>query len=726
VRWQRVARLVVALIGIGCAVTVYVMLRPRPSTVVPEEPPPAMLDAASTAVTKGTTVKRVDTTTGQEIFSMSADRTRVLADGREISEGVRLKFARGGVVYTVAAGEAESTGRAGPTGEEPSTIMFRKHVSMAGDDGFSVETDEATYLGDEQRMTFPGPMSYTRDRLSGQGVGADLYMDRSVLWMYDESQLTIAPDGGGQPVVITAKRIGLAQADGYLRAEVDARLTREGQRLSADGMVVHFAPGTQLAQRIELAGAADVRRTGTGPRPDMRAENIDLDFTPETSRLAHARLQGKAVLTLREGTGTTRVNGTAIELFMGSDGQTLRKLEATAPVEVQLPRDGETPARTIQSAGLVAEGPEPKGLDRAVFSGGVDYREATPAARGQAARTRVATSDSLVLGLGGALNQVTVADFRQKFTVTDDTMTATSDEGRYDARAETLQLRATAGRARPRVVDQQMEVTAQQIDIDLRQDAFEARGRVESLRKPGAKQAKEASSNGLFESGKPINGNADVLKYAKATGIAQYSGTVTLLQSGGAGQESSVIQAAEVRVDDQKQDLSANGRVRSTFFLEQAPNEPGKQGPARTMLTSDRMAYTEATRTALYAGAAAMESGDQRLTAGQIVIELLAGRRALKRLEAVASAPGEVRITLPEKRQASGLRLTYDADTDRYVVTGTPALFVSRAPAKGPDVCEVGSGTELSFLRTEGWSNVKNDGGAVGTARDRKCAEVLK
>lgn len=722
-RWQSVARLVVAGIGIGCAVAVYVMLQPRPSA--PEAAPQAMLDADATAVTKGTTLKRVDST-GRELFSMSSDRTRVLADGREISEGVRLTFSRGGVVYTVIAGEAESTGRAGPTGEEPSKLVFRKKVSMAGDDGFSVESEDATYLGDEQRVTFPGQVSFTRDRLTGQGVGADLYMERSVLWMYDQSQMTIAPGGAGVPVVITGQRIGLAHADGYLRAEIGTRLTRADQRLSADGMVVHFAPGTQLVQRIELEGRADVQRTGTGQRPDMRADRIYMDFAPETSQLSHANLQGAAVLTLREDAGTTRVTGSTIELYVGKDGQTLTKLEAAAPSEVQLPRDGETPARTISSSGLVAEGTDPKGLDRAVFSGGVEYRETRPAARGQAAATRTATSSSLVLGLGGALNQVTIADFRQNFSVKDGSMTATGDESRYDAKAETLQIRTSPGRARPRVVDEQIDVTAQEIDVDLRQDAFAARGRVESQRKPDAARARNAAATGLFESSKPIAGNADALTYAKSTGIATYSGAVTLLQKGESAQESSVIQADEVRLDEQKQDVAANGRVRSTFFIEQAPDEPGTQGPTRTMLTSDRMVYTEASRAAVYSGAATMESGGQRVLAGQITIELLSGRRALKQLVATAAAPGEVRATLPEGRQASGLRLTYDADTDRYVVTGTPALFVSRAPAKGPDVCEVGSGTTLSFLRTEGWSNVKNEGGAVGTARDRKCTEVLK
>lgn len=726
--WQKVARAVVAVIGVGCAVAVYVYLRPRPEVAVTT---PVPLDAGAIAVSKNTTTKLLGPD-GTPIYEITSDVRRVMADNRmELRGNVRLVFARNGVPYTVTADEADTAGTAGPTGEEQSTVVFRGKVRMKGEDGFSVETEEGTYFNVEQRLAFPGAVAFTRGQLSGSGVGGELFMDRSVLWLYDQSEMRIAPAEGGVPVTVTGKRIGLAEADRYLRVEEGARLTRDNQDVQSDLMMLFFAEGSQAVHRIEMDGRSRVTQTGGGDRPDMRAENIDLDFAPETNALSHARLEGNGVLTTRDASGTTRITGSTIDLTMGADGTTLTRLEGAAPTEVQLPRSGDTPARTIRSAGLIAEGVEPKGLDRAVFSGGVNYRETTPASRGQAARSRVATSDSLVLGLGGGLNQVDMAEFRQNFTVVDDTMTAKADEGRYDAQKETLQLRANVpARQRPRIVDQEIDVTAQAIDVDLKQDSFVAKGRVESLRKPapqaaGAKPG-PASTPGLFEEGEPIGGKADTLSYAKLTGLAVYTGEVALSQRSGPGKSSNVLRAEEVRLDDKKKDLAASGQVRSTFFIEQGASSSDKQPLTDTQLNSDRMAYTEATRTAVYSGSAVMESRNgERLTAEQITIELMAERRALKQVEAVSTGAAVLRATLPEGRQVTGLHLTYHAESDEYIVRGKPATFISPSATK-PGMCEVGTGTELSFLRTQGWSLVKNEGGAVGRAEEKKCAEAVK
>ncbi len=754
--WQKVSRVVVALIGVGCTVAVYVVLRKKPASTPSATATPTMLDSTVTATSSKGSRKSVDPS-GRVIWDIAWDRLRVLADGRNVFEEVTMSFDRNGIPYTVVAGVAETAGLSGPEGELPATVVFRRKVRMTGEDGFEVSGDEATYLRDEERTNFPGPVSFKRDRMTGEGVGGDLYMDRLVFWMYDQSRLTIAPEGSGPLVVVTAKRVGLAEADWYIRAEEGTQLIRDDQYFSADAMVVRFSENTQAVNRIELEGKSVVRQTGRGDRPDMRGDRIFMDFAPETSLLAHAQIGGSAVLTMRENNTTTRVSGSDIEFYVGADGEVLTRLSTTAPTEVVLPRDGDTPARTIQSAELLAEGPDPKGLDRAVFSGRVQYRETLPASRGQAAAIRVATSNSLVLGLEGALNQVTVADFRQNFCFVgpmaptssgavvqcsaakmpafvgnrETSVVAAGDQGLYDAKAETLQLRPSVQKSLSKVVNQQVDVTASEIDLNIRQDAFKARGQVESTIKPKAgTTAKDPKTAGLFDGGRPISGRASELAYSEITGIAVYTGDVVLLQRGDGNKEASVIRADQVRLDEQKQDIEANGRVRSQLLLEQTPGPRQSKEPGRTEFTGDRMTFVDATRRVVFSGDASMdtiEAGEaQRLTAERITFDMLPEQRALKNLEAVAADKGEVRATLPEGRVTIGTRLTYDAETDRYVVTGTQALFVSRSATAGPGICEVGTGTELSFLRTEGWSSVKNKGGSVGTARERKCAEVLK
>jgi lipopolysaccharide export system protein LptA len=754
VRWQSVARAVVALTGIGCAVWVYVSLRPRDQIVEPTQG--VVLDNSATAIASGTKVKRVDDT-GRVAYSMEAGERVSMADGRTIfKKGVTFKFSKGDVRYTVTGTEAEASGKSGPTGEEPSTIVFRQKVKMVGDDGFSVESEDATYLADEQRVAFPSAVSFTRDRIEGKGVGADLFMDRSVLWLNDQAEMTVKPANGGVPIVVYGKKIGLAQNDGYLRAEENARLTRESQQLFADAMTVYFAEGTQSVRRIELAGNSRVRRTGAGKRPDMQGNNIDLDFNAENNAFTHGRLDTSAVLTMRDDTGVTRVSGSVIDFYVGADGETLTKLDVVGPTEVVLPRTADSPARTITSNGLVAEGKDPQGLDRAVFSGGTQYREMLPAARGQAAAVRLASSQSLVLSLDGGLDKVSTALFRQEFcfvgpltpTATpadaqcaagrmlpargtmENTMAAAGDEGQYDARAESLKLRATGPtRPSPRVANRDIDVRGRQLDIDIKQDAIDGRGVIEFTKRPDAASAKATQSTGLFEDGKPIVVRSNTLKYSKTTGLATYGGNVTMTQQGG-GQESSVLRADEISVDDQKKDIKATGSVRSTFLIESEDDPSAKKGPTLTVLNSDGMTYTEAQRRAIYTGKAVMESGQgqdkQRLTGHRILLDLQPERRALKWMEADAEPAGFVLAKLPDGRQATGLRLTYDAVKQLYVVTGKPAQVAS--PTKqDPNLCDVGTGSKVEFPRTGGTASVTSEGSAQArTERDARCSEVIR
>jgi lipopolysaccharide export system protein LptA len=204
-----------------------------------------------------------------------------------------------------------------------------------------------------------------------------------------------------------------------------------------------------------------------------------------------------------------------------------------------------------------------------------------------------------------------------------------------------------------------------------------------------------------------------------------------MYQPPSAGQaEGSVLKADKVDVDDQKHDITAIGNVRSTFFIEQTPDESAKKAPSRTVLNSNSMTYVEARRTAVYTGAAVMETGagvtKQTLEAAEITLVMQAEKRALKSLVATAAGAGLVVAKLPEGRQTKGLRLAYDADKDAYVMTGKPAEFVSRSTTNASGMCQVGTGSKIDFPRTGGEASVTTEGGAAARLVDKPCAEVIK
>ncbi len=730
-RWQSALRIGIAIAGIGVAVLVYMNLRERPvddtATVVAP-----LSDANAISVTEavegGANTLEILGEDGTPAIVLTYQKSKVFADGRKEFDDVSATFVRSGVKNTIASKRAVATGQAGPTGMQPAVIVFTGDVRLSSQDGISVEAkEEATFYNIEQKTVIPGPMTFTRGRLSGSGVGADLYMDRSVLWINSDAKLNVAPEiAGGEPIAASAAKIGLADADHYMVLEQNAVMTHHSQRLSATNARVSFAPTGDVVQFIELRGQSRVASTGAAAsKPNLRAENINLTFAPDTGLPTHTKLVQSAVAELRENAGVTRVKGSEIDIFVGPDGETITKLQATDPVEVTLPQQNTQPAKVITADGLVAGGDDTRGLTQAVFSGGVIYNESRPATPGQAAMSRVATSESLELGLKGDLAQVETAVFRQNFEVKDGDLVATAQEGTYDSAKETLKLRSPAGATRPKATSGEMDIAAAEIDADLKADGFVAVGRVDSFLTPSS-TSKTKPAGGLFEAGKQITGASEKLTYRRDAGTAVYEGAVFLVQG------DSSLRADRVDIDDVKSDLVAKGNVISKLAIVMggAPTDAKDATGAKTQKASEisatQLVYTDAARTAVYTGGAKLDTPTgESLQGDQVTLTLEPSDRKLKTAVAVASDGGQVRILLLEQRQAIGSRATYTAATDSYQVRGSLAAFIVPAPDRAGE-CNVVSGSELDFKRTGGESEVRTDGGALGRMKPAKCAEVLK
>jgi len=727
-RWQSALRIVIAIAGIGVAVLVYMNLRDRPVDVTATDTAP-LDDTNAISITEaiegGANTLEILGEDGTPAIVLTYQKSKVFADGRKEFDDVSGMFVRSAVKNTIAAKRAVATGQAGPTGMQPAVIVFTGDVTLSSEDGISVKAkEEATFYNIEQKTVIPGAMTFVRGRLSGSGVGADLYMDRSVLWINSDAKLNVEPEmEGGAPIAASATKIGLADAEHYMVLEGDAVMAHHSQRLSATNARVSFTPTGDVVQFIELRGQSRVESTGSAAsKPNLSAENINLTFAPDTGLLTHTKLVQSAVVELREGTGVTRVKGSDIDIFMGLDGETLTKLQATNPVEVSLPQQSAQPAKLIKASALIAEGDDARGLTRAVFTGGVTYNETRPAGRGQAAMSRVATSESLELGLKGDLAQVDTALFRQNFVVKDGDLVASAQEGTYDSVKETLRLRSAAGGKRPKATNAEMDITAAEIDADMKTDGFVATGRVDSFLTPSSK-AKTKSAGGLFEAGKQITGSSEKLAYRRDAGTAVYEGAVFLVQG------DSSLRGDRVEIDDVKSDLVAKGRVISKLAMVMG-NAPADTKDAKSQkpseISADQLVYTDAARTAVYTGAARLDTPTgESLQGEQVTLTLEPGDRKLKTAVATAPAGGQVRIALLEQRQAIGSRATYTAATDAYQVRGSLAAFV--VPDKDrPGECNVVSGSLLDFKRTEGESEVRTDGGALGRMKPAKCADVLK
>lgn len=694
--WQRGVRLVVAAIGIACAVALYLLTGKRPE--------PAPLPAASHSDRAATVESGPGTFTrhqgGAEEVRITYDRSRTYPDGHLAFDHARIVSTQRGV--TLYADTVETGGTA-INGQEPGQYTLSGHVRIVRDDGLTVTTDALDYDDTTGMARIPGRLTFERDRMHGEGQGATYDRDHDLLTIANDAHVMFAPDETGAGAAdATARAMTLDRANRIARLDEDARIVRPAETLAADTAVLDLTDDMKNVRAIELRGHASVtpgEHAGPSPPPDMHANDMTLSFHAGGEALEHAVLTGKASLVLVDGTGRRSITGTKVSLDMAPDGRTLTGLNGDGHVVVELPPSADTPARTITAPTLVARGNAQAGLTAARFDGGVTFQE-RPAGRGGPAGTRTGKAQVLVLALGGQLDAIKSAEFRQQVTFVDGDTRAEADLGQYDAGKGLLQLRPAGGDSArtPRVRDGDLTVLGREIDVHLDSHDLDARGDVKTETLPSTAGG-DASRVSLFDEDKPIHGAGAVLHYSNQAGQARYTGTADAKAV--VLQEENEVSADEVVLDNRTHDLQATGHVASRFLVEPAPDHDTAAGkpaaPTVYHATANRLVYTDSTRTATYTGAPVTLDNDQAKTVARTVALVLAATsRSVERL----TADGDVFSQLGGGEEAAGAHLVYEAAADRYTLQGMPAR-VKRPETDRPG-CTKAVGTTLVFTRASG------------------------
>jgi lipopolysaccharide export system protein LptA len=208
----------------------------------------------------------------------------------------------------------------------------------------------------------------------------------------------------------------------------------------------------------------------------------------------------------------------------------------------------------------------------------------------------------------------------------------------------------------------------------------------------------------LFNDDQAANVNAESLQYEGAAGRAVYKGGARLWQ----GQ--TAIRADAITIDQESGDLVAAGAASSNLVLEDGmstgraaeirydeakrvigyisnvpPAPPqGRRGAAPPPATPPKPVLAPPPVQALLSG----PQGDLRADRIEVVLAREASR--IERLEAYTNVNARV-----DTRIATGGRLTYYADDERYVLVGA-----SPVPVRVVDTCRETSGKTLTFFKT--------------------------
>ena len=665
IRWQRNARLVVALFGVLFAAFVARQLKPR------DAPPPA---APVHKTDPGAIVETTAGTLGK--FSRSRQDVSVVfqkqltyPDGSSKLQGVKIVTdeRNGNRTFTI-------TGREGRVGNNDSSIALDGDVQLQGSDGMTAATEHATYADTDSTVRAPGPVQFARGRMHGSGIGMTWEKASDVLTILDQAIVHVAADDKGAGAAdITSGSAAFARRARFIRFERGVRIERGGQITEAASATAFLSEDEKRIDTIELHEQARITATkaAAGALQGLSGQQMHLKYGADGETLEHAAIGGAAALQIagEAGKAGRQIAANTLDITLAPDGSTPIGLLGRDSVQLTFPPEAGIPARTVRAPTLDAKGEAGKGLTRAQFGGGVQYREEGTTS------SRAANAATLDATLEAGMSAISVATFTHAVRFEEGALAATAAQATYDVDRGTVALRGSEpGAIAPHVVNEKIVVDAATIDLTLDGPKMKASGNVRSELKPPPKPKPgepppDVRMPSMLKQDQPVNILAEALDYDGSTSKASYNGSARLIQG------DTSIKGPAIVIDNKAGNLSASGGVTTTTILESKDkkDQAGAKDRTASIATAKDFKYDDAQRRLTYTGGAHMSGPEGDMTASRIELYLKPSGDELDRAEAYEN------LTLREQsRETKGAKLIYTTSDETYVVTGAPVKIVDQ------------------------------------------------
>ena len=701
-RWQRRARLVVAVSAVLFAVALVFAFkrgstRPVPLTTAGRSDPTAIVESTSGRVVRFNQARADVTVEYEKQLTYKDGSTRLL--------NIRVVTGqRSNRTFT-------ALGKEGAVGQNDSTINLDGDVTIQASDGLVAHTEHATYSNSEEILRAPGPVQFARTGLHGVGVGMTYDKNQDELVILNQAELHLTPKGESGATDVFSGGATVARMDHAVLFERGMRALRFGQIIAADDGVAHLDDDNEQVERVELHGNASVTATKAEPGAlqSLTGHDMQLTYRNGGSALEHVAITGGAVLQLAGETGAAgrEITANVLDVAFAEDGNTPTAVIGHGGVQLRLPPDADGATRTVKAANLEGKGEAGKGLTHLVFAGDVDFRERS------ATLGRTGKAGILEVSMKEGHDSIEDATFSRTVRfAAEGGLFATSAVAKYVLDGGTLELSGTEPASRrPRITNDQIAIDATHIDAKLEGPKMKASGDVRSVLQPAkkgstSKDAKKTETKmpSMLKDDQPVSVVGDNLDYDGTISLAAYAGSAKLWQV------DTSVQGDSVTIDNQNGNMTASGSVTTSSMLKQGDKETKSTERVRTIGTSTDFVYEESLRRATYTGTAHLNGPQGDMTADKIELFLRPSGDELDRAEAYN------KLTLREQsRKTTGSRMTYTADDDTYVVTGAPVTILDECGRQT-------SGRKVTFVKANDTVDVDSKGEVRTQTRGGKCS----
>jgi lipopolysaccharide export system protein LptA len=249
------------------------------------------------------------------------------------------------------------------------------------------------------------------------------------------------------------------------------------------------------------------------------------------------------------------------------------------------------------------------------------------------------------------------------FTYKSGTQQAFAERARYTPADQILVLTGT-----PRILDSGMATTARTVKLNRATGDGFAEGGVKTT----YSDLKAQPNGALLASSDPIHVTADSMTAHNSPSIATYKDNARLWQ------DVNMVEAPTIQFQkDQRMIVADSSSQQQVSTALTSTDKAGKSTPVH--ITSNHLVYRDSEREANYQGEVLARGPDMTLTSSQMEVFFAPASRSAKtaapadtpaKLEKII-ASGSVVVTQPT-RHATGDKLTYTAEDDRFILTGGP------------------------------------------------------
>ncbi len=583
VAWQKRARMFVLFIAAGVAAVVFFTTRSREA--LPPPTPVERGDPSATVESSGAFLTQVKGE--RETVRVEAEKQYSYPDGSMRLIKVRVTSVRQGKTFVAIADEAR-------VGENQTNLDMKGNVVMTSSDGLEAKGSSAAYNQGEGIVRAPGPVTFKRGRMSGSGVDFSYDETRDLMGLSDQSKVQLAPPkAGGETTDITSGAAVLARADKFVSFERAVHIVRGSQVIDAESALGELSENQEHLTGLELSGSARIETPNAAPGGLrlMSGDVINLTYYDSSDLLQSAIVTGGAALRIAadKGADESVLHADNIEIGMAPDGTTLTSLNGRDHVVFDIAAAGKgQPAKKVTSSALVASGADGKGLTSASFTEGVEYQETggTPPVK------RTVTSRTLDTSLKGGLGQIQEATFIGSARFRDPPLQAAGSTMRYNLETGQVALTGASGEPVPRVVNEQIQVDATNIDMNIEGSKMRAYGearRVQSIMFPAKPGAKGSKTPGLMKQDQPVNGVSGALAYTGGDDAAiELTGSAMLVQG---DKSETQVKGEKISIDGKTGNLQAQGSVIAQMLVQDLNPETKVKETTRSTGYGQQMQY---------------------------------------------------------------------------------------------------------------------------------------